>query len=670
MKKLFRVIFVCLLCLTLAACGDQEPCAHDFKIVALTDASCEQTGSKTCQCSICGLSYTEEIPAVGHDYADATCVAAKKCQVCGTTEGTPLAHTWQKATCNIPQTCSFCGKTEGDPLAHTWQAATCNTPKTCTSCGITDGGILDHVWAEATCEDPKCCLRCDATEGQPLGHDWIEATCLMSQTCTRCAQTQGTTLQHSFAAATCTHPATCVLCGEETGEPNGHSWTDATCFTPRTCAHCGETDGEAINHNYVDASCTEPKTCTICADAVGEPLGHAYQAKRIDNGSCCRNGQMEYSCTLCAHSYVEEIPATTYTAAQIYERYKNSVGEIITYDEYGNEFAVGTCIVYDSNGRILTNYHVIAGAHSAKVTIGDQTYDVQYICAYEKFIDLAILEVNATGLKAAVLCEDIHVTGSAVYAIGSSYGLSFTLSEGIISYAERELNGVQYVQHNAPISEGNSGGPLINEYGEVIGINTMFLLDAQNLNFAIRITELSRISGTKMTMQEFYNHTKENDAFLKMKNYIVAKGKYDEINQCYQLPCTYSIGIVNPNLAYRTDHMVCYFDKEDIIALIAMIIDTNGQEYCMAIILDANVTGVYEWSFYNTFGHYMVGAVEAGGFVRGSVLEYALNNIEKENERNNTRKFVTKLTRELLSAFDSKFRAVGMTVKDIGFLKY
>ena len=86
--------------------------------------------------------------------------------------------------------------------------------------------------------------------------------------------------------------------------------------------------------------------------------------------------------------------------------------------------------------------------------------------------DIAILETSCTISTPLEFRESAVKTGETVYAIGSSLGLTGSLSNGIISSAEREVDGNTYIQTTAPISSGNSGGPLIDEYGKVVGITT------------------------------------------------------------------------------------------------------------------------------------------------------------------------------------------------------
>lgn len=185
--------------------------------------------------------------------------------------------------------------------------------------------------------------------------------------------------------------------------------------------------------------------------------------------------------------------STIYSPTDIYNQSVKFVGEIVTYDRGGNELALGTCFVYSSDGKIITNYHVIEGAGSAKVDINGKTYRVESVLAYDTTIDLAVIKINATGLDAATISKRQVQVGDTVYAIGSSRGMTNTYSQGIVTYANRVIDGVAYVQHDASITHGNSGGPLINEYGEVIGINTWTISDSQNLNFAISTNEINTL---------------------------------------------------------------------------------------------------------------------------------------------------------------------------------
>lgn len=274
---------------------------------------------------------------------------------------------------------------------------------------------------------------------------------------------------HSFSMWNTTAQPTCIADGKRS----------------RTCGDCGFTEYSSI-----------PKT------------GHQYSDWQIlTKATCIEQGIIKYTCSNynCGHSYTENYSAQTYSASDLYNLAIKFVGEIVVYDKNGVELGLGTGFVYSPDGKIITNYHVIDGAYSAKITIGNKTYPMSQILAYDKNIDLAILQISALGLDYANICKNEVQTGETVYAIGSSRGLTNTYSQGIITQANRVVDGVVHVQHDASITNGNSGGPLLNVYGEVIGINTWGIADSQNLNFAVFTSELDNlVYGAPITLSELY----------------------------------------------------------------------------------------------------------------------------------------------------------------------
>lgn len=86
--------------------------------------------------------------------------------------GCSCEHEWAEATCLTPKTCNLCQETEGEALGHNWAEATCAAPKTCTACGEMEGETLPHIWEDANYQEPKTCSECGATEGEPLPADF------------------------------------------------------------------------------------------------------------------------------------------------------------------------------------------------------------------------------------------------------------------------------------------------------------------------------------------------------------------------------------------------------------------------------------------------------------------------------------------------------------------
>ena len=153
--------------------------------------------------------------------------------------------------------------------------------------------------------------------------------------------------------------------------------------------------------------------------------------------------------------------------------------------------ATGSGVIYRQDGYILTNNHVVGHAQNIKVTLSDKRSFEGKVVGRDKFTDLAIVKINATGLPAAKMGSSTKLRpGDWVIAIGNPMGLDHTVTLGIISALNRslsEVNEVQLIQTDAAINHGNSGGPLINLHGEVIGITVAINPNAQNIGFAIPV---------------------------------------------------------------------------------------------------------------------------------------------------------------------------------------
>lgn len=168
---------------------------------------------------------------------------------------------------------------------------------------------------------------------------------------------------------------------------------------------------------------------------------------------------------------------------QIAERVIPSMVLIKVPGGLGSGFTVG------ADGRIATNLHVIGSARSATVRLADgREFSRVEVLALDARHDLALLRVPTSGLPVLPLGDSAAVRpGDHVVAIGHPLGLGNTVSDGLVS-AVRELDATLTVlQVSAPISAGSSGGPLLNERGEVIGVSTAIAAHGQNLNFGIPV---------------------------------------------------------------------------------------------------------------------------------------------------------------------------------------
>lgn len=167
-----------------------------------------------------------------------------------------------------------------------------------------------------------------------------------------------------------------------------------------------------------------------------------------------------------------------------------------------NQEAAGTGFVIAQDGYIATNQHVIAGATSITVTLRDGTKTPATLVGSDASRDLAVIHINRTGLQAVTFGDSASLrVGESVLAIGNALALEGgpTATMGIVSALGRSIetnDGQQYtnlIQVDAAINSGDSGGPLLNTLGQVVGINTAGTTSAENIGFAIPAGEAKPI---------------------------------------------------------------------------------------------------------------------------------------------------------------------------------
>lgn len=166
----------------------------------------------------------------------------------------------------------------------------------------------------------------------------------------------------------------------------------------------------------------------------------------------------------------------------------SSIVLILVHDRDGGVIATGSGIMVARDGYILTNDHVVRGGcyYSVRIENDDQAYRTDELIKYHSRLDLALLRIPRR-LDPLPIYQGRKklVRGQSVAAIGSPLGLFNSISDGIIS-GFRTINGVDMIQFTAPISNGSSGGAVLNRYGEVIGISTAGFDRGQNINLAVR----------------------------------------------------------------------------------------------------------------------------------------------------------------------------------------
>jgi predicted negative regulator of RcsB-dependent stress response len=179
----------------------------------------------------------------------------------------------------------------------------------------------------------------------------------------------------------------------------------------------------------------------------------------------------------------------------VMENNSRAIAKLIVYNSKMDQIGTASGIFISSDGKLVTNYHVIEKASTIQAKMYSGAFFVlKSLIGINKTYDLAILEFDAKDIPYVKIKKDIEIkAGEAVFTIGSPMGLEKTISEGIISNPERKENGVDLIQFTAPISSGSSGGGLFNNKGNIVGITTSMLVEgksspnAQNLNFAVPV---------------------------------------------------------------------------------------------------------------------------------------------------------------------------------------
>ena len=211
-----------------------------------------------------------------------------------------------------------------------------------------------------------------------------------------------------------------------------------------------------------------------------------------------------------------QMSETEMSTQEIFKLVNKSMVRIKVKLRDGRE-SIGSGFFIDNEGKVVTNYHVIRGAAEVVVTTADNksAKSPGYI-VHDKGRDLAILQVNPADFEITpiFIASQIPEPGEQVVAIGSPQGFGFSVTEGIVSgirsgteidatlkemnysaeYRNKGYNlDTKWIQSSAAISGGNSGGPLVNLRGELVGVNTWTHRGGQNLNFASAFTEITKV---------------------------------------------------------------------------------------------------------------------------------------------------------------------------------
>ena len=453
------------------------------------------------------------------------------------------------------------------------------------------------------------------------------------------------------------HCSTCgtVILAQETVAQLSHTYSSDLDID---CNNCGAIREDNCNHAKTEpipgkaATClatglTEGTRCSACkttlvAQQQTSKIGHTYDDKNDDK------------CNVCGYKRdIQSNPSATEIANQAVKY----VGEIIVYDKSGAALGQATGFVMSSDGKIITNYHVIEGAYSAEITINSKKYSIASVLAYDANIDLAVLKINATGLTAATISKNSVSVGETVYAIGSSRGLTNTFSQGIVTYANRIVDGVSHVQHDASITHGNSGGPLLNVFGEVIGINTWGVADSQNLNFAVAVDELDNlIYKTPLSLADFYDST--NKPYDVLVDWLL-----DNYNASYENQIRFDDydDSIWYSLCYESDPNSLYID-------VLWEFDDGAEMYIFIDLSDDQSKYYYAYYVNDGYRNDTSGYINASTFTENTSLSYTSYDGTHWNKETLLNLYQLGIV-NLLEWFDwaTHYYDMGVTIKDMGF---
>jgi S1-C subfamily serine protease len=246
------------------------------------------------------------------------------------------------------------------------------------------------------------------------------------------------------------------------------------------------------------------------------------------------------------------------------------------------EHGTGSGFIISSDGRLITNAHVISGAESVKVTLKDgRTFDGRVV-GVDSVTDVAVVKINAKNLPTARLgTAEKLIPGEWAIAIGNPLGLDNTVTVGIISALGRSSSQVgvpekrvSFIQTDAAINPGNSGGPLLNAKGEVIGINTAIRAGAQGLGFAIPVETAQRIAN------QLFSKGKVDHPYLGIKMVTLTPELKKEINQDNNagFKVTRDAGVIIVSVAKNSPAQVAGIQPGDIILKVGgKMIKTAGE---------------------------------------------------------------------------------------------
>jgi Flp pilus assembly protein TadD len=206
-------------------------------------------------------------------------------------------------------------------------------------------------------------------------------------------------------------------------------------------------------------------------------------------------------------------PTPSLNLTALIRRVRPAVVTVMVYDHRGKELGFGSGFFVSRGGELLTNHHVIEGASSARIrTFDGHTWPLRVILADDKDSDLArLVAFMGEPVPFLAMASQAPQVGDRVLVIGSPMGLDETVTDGIVSAIPSEREGQSdlepaTLQVTAAISEGSSGGPVVDSRGDVIGVATAFMSEGENLGFAVPLARIRTLArGTPRTFAQWRN---------------------------------------------------------------------------------------------------------------------------------------------------------------------
>lgn len=386
---------------------------------------------------------------------------------------------------------------------------------------------------------------------------------------------------------------------------------------------------EALSHTPVTdaavlATCTDPgKTegshCGTCgtilvAQNTVIPTGHKYDDVTVlEEALCNLDGTKRFTCTNrgCSAYYDESYALPAPDSSEIYADAVQYTGVLQCFDRFGNLMEEASAFVISADGKIVTSNKRIDNAFSLVFSLGGNYYDVTEVLAYDSEKNIAVLKVNASDLPCATLCKQDPVNAETVYMVGAPDSVPSTMSSGVVSNSSLEANGIRRIQHDITWNDGYAGGPLINRFGEVIGISTGYIGE-NHLGLATPVTALDSLDySSPMSVYEYGNETFTPAEQLDYWVQIFHTEATEEIvayvvqGEGFQ----YALGY---NTEWEYSFIDGYWKKEE------------GYEYSVRVIFN-NSNGTYQYNAAFVQGamrNDTVGFIDAATYTESTVLIY------------------------------------------------